>query len=298
MRYLHTLDPDDFREMEEQRKRDDEDMETEKQLILYTMDEIRLLGKEDIDVRVAQTLAGGNKVRVSLLLYKDARVDMKILDELFTPMGWKRTHKLIGDRLYCQVEVWDAEKKEWICKEDVGVESNTEAEKGQASDSFKRACVNWGIGRELYTAPRIIVELNENEYTKDQNNRIKVWATFSVKSIGYDSKTRTITSLVIQDRFGKDRFVMGQESKPAAATEPSKAVQARRVAAGRATQGQTYTPMDEDTYWRIIEAYAHGRPTKTGGEDYRETWIQMTHAGAEQVAKFDNDVADYRAAQM
>ena len=259
------------------------------------MDEIRLLGKEDIDVRVAQTLAGGNKVRVSLLLYKDARVDMKILDELFTPMGWKRTHKLIGDRLYCQVEVWDAEKKEWICKEDVGVESNTEAEKGQASDSFKRACVNWGIGRELYTAPRIMVELNENEYTKDQNNRIKVWATFSVKSIGYDSKTRTITSLVIQDKFGKDRFVMGQESKPAAATEPSKAVKARRAAAGRATQGQTYTPMDEDTYWRIIEAYAQGRPTKTGG-DYRTTWIETTHAGAEQVEKFDHDVENYRLA--
>ena len=129
------------------------------------MDEIRLLSKEDIDVRVAQTNTYNNNgqlvVKVSLLLYKDARVDMKVLDELFTPMGWKRTHKLIGDRRCCQVEVGDAEKKEWICKEDVGVESNTEAEKGQASDSFKRACVNWGIGRELYTAPRISIELNE-----------------------------------------------------------------------------------------------------------------------------------------
>ena len=262
------------------------------------MDEIRLLGKEDIDVRVAQTLAGNNKVRVSLLLYKDARVDMKILDELFTPMGWKRSHKMIGDRLYCQVEVWDAEKKEWICKEDVGVESPTEAEKGQASDSFKRACVNWGIGRELYTAPRIVVELRENEYTKDQNNRIKVWATFSVKSIGYDSKTRTITSLVIQDKFGNERYIMGkeiQEAQPAAAKEPSQAVKARREAAGRATQGQTYTPMDEDTYWRIIEAYAQGRTTKTGG-DYRETWIQTTHAGQEQIAKFDHDVENYKIA--
>ena len=84
------------------------------------MEEIRLLGKEDIDVRVAQTLAGNNKVRVSLLLYKNARVDMKIMDELFTPMGWKRTHRLIGDRLYCQVEVWDAEKKEWICMKKTG----------------------------------------------------------------------------------------------------------------------------------------------------------------------------------
>ena len=260
------------------------------------MDEIRLLGKEDIDVRVAQTLAGNNKVRVNLLLYKDARVDMKILDELFTPMGWKRTHKLIGDRLYCQVEVWDSDKKEWICKEDVGVESNTEAEKGQASDSFKRACVNWGIGRELYTAPRITIELNENEYTKDQNNRIKVWATFSVKSIGYDAKTRTITSLEIQDKFGNVRFSMNSPVEKPVAKEPSQAVKARRAAAGRATsQEQPYKPMSEEDYWKIVNAYAMGRPTKTGG-NYRDTWIQMTHAGQEQIEKFDRDVENVKIA--
>lgn len=259
------------------------------------MDEIRLLGKEDIDVRVAQTLAGNNKVRVNLLLYKNARVDMKIMDELFTPMGWKRTHKLIGDRLYCQVEVWDAEKKEWICKEDVGVESNTEAEKGQASDSFKRACVNWGIGRELYTAPKIYVELNENEYTKDQNNRIKVWATFSVKSIGYDTKTRTITSLEIQDRFGNVRYSMNAPAAQPASKEPSQAVKARRAAAGRATQEQPYQALPEEQYWKIIEAYAQGKATKTGG-DYKQTWIEMTHAGQDQIQKFDHDVDNYRAA--
>ena len=262
------------------------------------MDEIRLLSKEDIEVRIAQTLAGNNKVRVNLLLYKNARVDMKIMDELFTPMGWKRSHKMIGDRLYCQVEVWDAEKKEWICKEDVGVESNTEAEKGQASDSFKRACVNWGIGRELYTAPRIVVELRENEYTKDQNNRIKVWAKFSVKSIGYDTKSRTITSLVIQDMFGNERYVMGkeiQEAQPAAAKEPSQAVKARRAAAGRTMQAQPYQALPEEQYWKIIEAYAQGKPTKTGG-DYKQTWIEMTHAGQEQIQKFDHDVDNYRAA--
>lgn len=264
------------------------------------MDEIRLLSKEDIEVRIAQTLAGNNKVRVNLLLYKNARVDMKIMDELFTPMGWKRSHKMIGDRLYCQVEVWDAEKKEWICKEDVGVESNTEAEKGQASDSFKRACVNWGIGRELYTAPRIVVELRENEYTKDQNNRIKVWAKFSVKSIGYDTKSRIITSLVIQDMFGNERYVMGkeiQEAQPAAAKEPSQAVKARRAAAGRATQEQPYQALPEEQYWRIIEAYAQGKPTKTGG-DYKMTWIETTHAGAGEILKFDNDVENWRAAHF
>lgn len=260
------------------------------------MEEIRLLSKEDIEVRVAQTLAGNNKVMVNLVLYKNARVDMKILDELFTPMGWKRTHKLIGDRLYCCVEVYNPETKEWICKEDVGVESNTEAEKGQASDSFKRACVNWGIGRELYTAPKITIELNENEYTKDQNSRIKVWAYFSVKSIGYDSKTRTITSLEIQDKYGNVRFSMGgsvQQSQ----SEPSQAVKARRAAKANSPAPAAYQPMSEEMYWKIVAAYAQGKLTKTGG-DYKMTWIETTHAGAGEILKFDNDVENWRAANF
>lgn len=260
------------------------------------MEEIRLLSKEDIEVRVAQTLAGNNKVRVNLLLYKNARVDMKIMDELFTPMGWKRTHKLIGDRLYCSVEVYNPETKEWICKEDVGVESNTEAEKGQASDSFKRACVNWGIGRELYTAPRITVELNENEYTKDQNSRIKVWAYFSVKSIGYDSKTRTITSLEIQDKSGRVRFSMGG-SVQHSQSEPSQAVKARRSAKANSPAPAAYLPVSDEMYWKIVAAYAQGKPTKTGG-DYKQTWIEITHAGTEQIAKFDYDVANWVSAHM
>ena len=264
------------------------------------MEEIRLLSKEDIDVRVAQTNIYNNNgqqvVKVNLLLYKNARVDMKILDELFTPMGWKRTHKLIGDRLYCQVEVWDAEKKEWICKEDVGVESNTEAEKGQASDSFKRACVNWGIGRELYTAPRISIELNDKEYTRDQQGKIRVWASFSVKSIDYDTKTRTIISLEIQDRFGNVRFSMGgsvQQSQ----SEPSQAVKARRAAKANSPAPAAYQPMSEEMYWKIVAAYAQGKTTKTGG-DYKMTWIATTHAGAEQIAKFDNDVDNWVSAHM
>ena len=260
------------------------------------MEEIRLLSKEDIEVRVAQTLAGNNKVRVNLLLYKNARVDMKIMDELFTPMGWKRTHKLIGDRLYCCVEVYNPETKEWICKEDVGVESNTEAEKGQASDSFKRACVNWGIGRELYTAPKITIELNENEYTKDQNSRIKVWAYFSVKSIGYDSKTRTITSLEIQDKYGNVRFSMcGSVQQPQ--SKPSQAVKARRAAKANSPAPAAYQPMSEEMYWKIVAAYAQGKLTKTGG-DYKMTWIETTHAGAGEILKFDNDVENWRAANF
>ena len=266
------------------------------------MEGIRLLSKEDIDVRVAQTNIYNNNgqqvVKVNLLLYKNARVDMKILDELFTPMGWKRTHKLIGDRLYCCVEVFNEKTGQWICKEDVGVESNTEAEKGQASDSFKRACVNWGIGRELYTAPRISVELTDKEYTRGQDGKIRVWATFGVKSIGYDANSRTITSLEIQDRFGNVRFSMGgsvQQSQTQ--SEPSQAVRARRSARANSPKPAAYEPISDEMYWKIVAAYAQGKPTKTGG-DYKQTWIDSTHAGVEQIAKFDNDVDNWVTAHM
>lgn len=119
--------------------------------------EFRALHADEIDCRVSQvklpdpqnSSLGG----VVLLLYKDARVDQMILDETVGPMNWQRRHT--RDNANCIVSLWDEEKKQWIEKEDTGTESNTEAEKGLASDSFKRACFNWGIGRELYTAPFI-----------------------------------------------------------------------------------------------------------------------------------------------
>ena len=112
---------------------------------------VRLLRADEIECRVSVI----NERGLSLLLFKDARVDQKILDETFTPFGWRRTHQSIDGNLYCTVEIWDKEKQQWISKQDVGTVSYSEKEKGQASDSFKRTCFNWGIGRELYTAPFI-----------------------------------------------------------------------------------------------------------------------------------------------
>ena len=114
--------------------------------------EFRLLRANEIDCRISQVKQNG----LSLLLYKDARVDQNILDETVGPMNWQRSHS--RENANCTVSIWDEEKKMWVSKEDTGKESNTEAEKGLASDSFKRACFNWGIGRELYTAPFIWID--------------------------------------------------------------------------------------------------------------------------------------------
>jgi hypothetical protein len=99
---------------------------------------IRLLRADEIECRIAVI----NEKGLSLLLYKDARVDQKILDETFGMFGWKRSHQSIDGNLYCTVEIWDECKGQWIAKQDVGTVSYSEKEKGQASDSFKRACFN------------------------------------------------------------------------------------------------------------------------------------------------------------
>lgn len=178
-------------------------------LIMNT--KFRLLEPQDIDCRAAQvSQRRDGTVSACILLYKDARVDQNILDETFGIFGWQRTHQLIGERLYCTVSVKDPNTGEWISKQDVGTESNTEREKGQASDSFKRACFNLGIGRELYSAPRIWITLNDKEYYTNAQGKAAMspYCGFSVKSIEYDDR-RNISSLVIVDAHGNERFRFG-----------------------------------------------------------------------------------------
>lgn len=175
----------------------------------------RNLRADEIDVRV-QTV---NENGCSLLLYKDARCDMNILDETVGPLDWKREH--IRENANCIVSIWDKEKQQWVSKEDTGTESMTEKEKGLASDSFKRACFNWGIGRELYTSPFIWVKDREkdkfiyNTGRKDKNGKsiYGVKEKFKVKSI--EIKEGIITKLIIIDSKNNISFKYeeGQEIK-------------------------------------------------------------------------------------
>lgn len=168
----------------------------------------RALRADEIDCRIQSLYENKNGVGAVVLLYKDARVDMNILDETVGAMNWKRAHELIGDRLYCTISIRD-ENNEWVSKQDVGTESNTEKEKGQASDSFKRAAVNWGIGRELYSAPFIYIKLRDDEFFKDSNGKLKTYSKFRVFDIEYDAN-RNISLLVIGDNDDY-RFVYGKK---------------------------------------------------------------------------------------
>ena len=168
---------------------------------------VRLLRADEIECRVSTI----NERGLSLLLFKDARVDQKILDETFTPFGWKRTHQIIDGNLYCTVEIWDSEKCQWIAKQDVGTTSYSEKEKGQASDSFKRACFNWGVGRELYTAPFIWIGAGHATIQK-KDNKFITSDRFSVQSISYNEQ-REINALVIVNGKGFKVFEMKPKQK-------------------------------------------------------------------------------------
>lgn len=165
--------------------------------------EFRMLKADEIDCRVGTTTDKG----VSLLLYKDARVDMRLLDEVVGAMNWKREHTLVNGNLYCTVSIYNEATQQWVSKQDVGVESNTEKEKGQASDAFKRACFNWGIGRELYTSPFVWINLGQNEWRFTTGGKKQPAVKFYVKEIGY--KEGKINKLVIVDDKGVERYTYG-----------------------------------------------------------------------------------------
>lgn len=171
------------------------------------MKDIRLLKANEIDVRVQMV----NQNYISVLLYKDARVDMKILDETFGPMNWQRHHDVINNNLFCTISIYDDEKKQWISKQDVGIPSYTQAEKGEASDSFKRACINIGIGRELYSAPAIFITPQQGEVTQNKG-KYQTKSKFYVREIEYNGE-REIAYLVIVDSKGNQRYSWGRKTQ-------------------------------------------------------------------------------------
>lgn len=163
--------------------------------------QIRLLRANEIECRSASVSEKG----LSILLYKDARVDQRILDETFGKFGWQRTHQCINGNLYCTVEVYDSESGRWVAKQDVGTVGNYEKEKSQASDSFKRACFNWRIGRELYSAPFIWVSSNDAEI-RPKDGKFYCADRFSVASIDYNDD-REIISLTIANNSKNGKLV-------------------------------------------------------------------------------------------
>lgn len=166
----------------------------------------RALNPDEIDVRISEVSKSGNGL--SLLLYKNARCDMSILDETATPLGWQREHYECKGNLFCRVGIKGDDG--WVWKSDAGKESNYEAEKGEASDSFKRACFNWGIGRELYTAPRIWISNDKCNIKENSRGGYACYDTFSVVKVVIEN--HQLKAIAIRnDKTKKNVFIWQSE---------------------------------------------------------------------------------------
>lgn len=198
---------------------------------------IRLLKSNEIECRVSII----NEKGLSLLLYKDARVDQRILDETFGPFGWKRSHQCIDGNLYCTVEIFDQKSGEWVSKQDVGTTGYTEKEKSQASDSFKRACFNWGIGRELYSAPFIWIPADKTsiQVKAGQNGEKRYYCSehFSVYTIQYN-EAKEIQSLVIVNSRGQTVFEWNSEKTAGSSNGDQRTAEKRRIAGNPVSKNQ------------------------------------------------------------
>lgn len=173
------------------------------------------LTASDVEVRVGQASEKG----CSLLLYKDARCDMRILDDAVGMGNWQCSYQTIKDRLFCTVSIWSDAHSQWINKQDVGVPSNMESEKGEASDAFKRACFKWGIGRELYTAPFIWVPSNKCSIVKNKQGKPTCYDKFVVT--GMEVRDGAIVALSVANaKTGAEVFSTGFTTKQAPKSQP------------------------------------------------------------------------------
>lgn len=222
--------------------------------------EIRLLNANEIDVRVKTISEKG----YSVLLYKDARVDMAILDEMFGIYGWQRKHDVVNGNLFCTVSIYDKDTKQWIEKQDVGVESYTEKEKGQASDSFKRACFNIGIGRELYTGPKFIW-INADGDVNKKDGKYTTYTKLKVDEIGYN-ENREIDRLIIVDDKGKIRYRLNG-AKPNQTPSPK---------ASKALFDQMYELVKVKKMQEQVIDYIHDNFNKSNSKEMTKAEVEKT----------------------
>lgn len=228
------------------------------------MEKFRKLRADEIECRVSQISEKG----LALLLYKDARCDMRLLDEVVGPENWQCRYEEHKGTLFCYVGIRAG--KEWIWKSDAGAPSNMESQKGEASDAFKRACFRWNIGRELYTAPFIWIPAG-NYSASQKNGKWTTYDKFRVTAIGYDSEGNIDQLKIVNQKTRRGVFELGGHSST---PEPVEA----RETANTASEGHI-----SEKQWKVLQGickekgkdpleillrYGYGRPSEVPLETY------------------------------
>lgn len=244
------------------------------------------LAIDQIDFRVQSINKGGY---ATILAYKDARVDMDRLDKVVGRGKWQRKHERIGETLYCSVGLYNDEINEWVWVQDVGVPSNAESQKGEASDAFKRACFNLGIGRELYEFPAISVKLNKNEFEiKKQGNYDKAVATWNLKvrewSWAMDRDDAGIVTLTAKDEKGALRYQWQRSFGTNPYTEEQRTKFMNYLDQGTPIEFRGYAKSLDDIDQEIIPAICSTFPDNT--KTTSKKWVgDKSREGLEEIKR-------------
>lgn len=209
------------------------------------MKKFRLLRADEIECRIQSTKEKG----LSLLLYKTARTDANILDEAVGIENWQNDFKVVDGVLYGGIGIYDEEKDRWVWKWDAGTESNTEAEKGRASDAFKRAGFKWGIGRELYSAPFIWVSSDKCDIKNG-----KCYDKFVVNEIEYTKDYEISTLVITNETKGVVAFSKGKKARPKPKEEP-KDTQSARMLVSLEDLAYITSEATEEELRMVLESY-------------------------------------------
>jgi len=239
------------------------------------------LAIENIEFRT-QSIKNGH---VIVLAYKDARVDMQRLDDVVGALNWKREHT--RDNKNCVVSIWCDDKKQWISKEDTGTESNTEKEKGLASDSFKRACFNWGIGRELYDMPLIRIKLNQDELN---NNGGK----FFINTLKWEMIRDKQGNLVFLGAYKGNTLRWYHGKKPSTSNSTSSTSTTTNKATTTNTKTKPKLGTNTQGYSKAFTAYRDAE-SKTKRDSIKHSILNAYIDGQQVLNKLDKDYSEYLA---
>lgn len=237
----------------------------------------RPLKADEVECRIGTVTSNG----ATLLLYKTARTDMDLLDETVGPENWQTQFYELGGKLFCKLGIRIHD--EWVWKDDCGVEGNVGDEKSQASDARKRAGFAWGIGRELYRSPFIFAKIpvvrDGNRYKPDGFPRFDVTE--------FESDGIRVTRLTIVDDKGT---VVKKYNAGIASRESGSGT--GNVAPARQKDVDPALLPGGVRFNHAVEMYANGQPV--GAKTAREVWSNNIKATPEQIAAFDEAVANYK----
>lgn len=219
------------------------------------MKEIRRLKPDEIEVKVQSFTQNrsGTVTGAILIPYINRGAGITILNETFGITGWQIPadgYRIDGNRMTCNILLYDEEKKEWISKID-GTSHNPKATddktiKGEMTDAFKRVCQTLGIGIELNPSPFIYVKAGDINVETNKSGNPVTYDKFACTSITYSDSGR-ITSMEVMNQKSGQIIYRFKAKAPASMPATKPAEQPKPVAASKPIEAKAPAPAKDAT---------------------------------------------------